>query len=77
MIALTIPIGIGMGLGNALMVVAVKERFADRPLLVTGVYATCIQLGSALATALAVPLANAGDSWRRPCSCSRWRLPDR
>ena len=38
-IALTIPIGIGMGLGNALMVVAVKERFADRPLLVTGVYA--------------------------------------
>jgi CP family cyanate transporter-like MFS transporter len=65
-IALTIPIGIGMGLGNALMVVAVKERFADRPLLVTGVYATCIQLGSALATALAVPLANAGDSWRWP-----------
>ena len=31
LIALTIPIGIGMGLGNALMVVAVKERFASRP----------------------------------------------
>ena len=60
------PIGIGMGLGNALMVVAVKERFADRPLLVTGVYACCIQLGAALATALAVPLADAGDSWRAP-----------
>ena len=45
LIALTIPIGIGMGLGNALMVVAVKERFADRPLLVTGVYAASIQAG--------------------------------
>jgi CP family cyanate transporter-like MFS transporter len=80
-IVLTIPIGIGMGLGNALMVVAVKERFADRPLLVTGVYACSIQLGAALATLLAVPLANAGDSWRVPmfvfsaaaaCSLAWW-----
>ena len=46
-IALTIPIAVGMGLGNALMVVAVKERFADRPLLITGVYASGIQLGAA------------------------------
>ena len=65
-ILLTIPVGVGMGLGNALMVVAVKERFADRPLLVTGVYAAGIQIGSAITTALAVPLADAGDSWRVP-----------
>ena len=64
LIALTIPIGIGMGLGNALMVVAVKERFADRPLLVTGVYAASIQVGSTIAAATAVPLAEAGDDWR-------------
>ncbi len=85
-IALTIPIGIGMGLGNALMVVAVKERFADRPLLVTGVYACSIQLGAALATLLAVPLADAGDSWRVPmfvfsaaaaCSLAWWLVSTR
>ena len=65
-IALTVPIAIGMGLGNALMVVAVKERFADRPLLITGVYASGIQVGAAVTTALAVPLADFGDSWRAP-----------
>jgi CP family cyanate transporter-like MFS transporter len=65
-IALTVPIGIGMGLGNALMIVAVKERFADRPVLVTGIYASGIQIGAALAAALSVPLADAGDSWRTP-----------
>jgi len=65
-IALTIPIGIGMGLGNALMVVAVKERFADRPVLVTGLYASGIQIGAAIAAGLSVPLADAGGSWRTP-----------
>ena len=33
----TFAIGAGMGLGNALMVVAVKERFSDHPLLLTSV----------------------------------------
>jgi CP family cyanate transporter-like MFS transporter len=65
-IALTVPIAVGMGLGNALMVVAVKERFADRPLLITGIYACGIQVGAAVTTALAVPLADFGDSWRTP-----------
>ena len=65
-VALTVPIGIGMGLGNALMIVAVKERFADHPVLVTGVYASGIQAGAAVATGLSVPLADLGDSWRAP-----------
>jgi MFS transporter, CP family, cyanate transporter len=65
-IALTVPVGVGMGLGNALMVVAVKERFADRPVLVTGVYASGIQIGAAIAAGLSVPIAEAGDSWRAP-----------
>jgi len=63
-IVATVPIGIGMGLGNALMVAAVKERFADRPLLVTGVYAACMALGSSLAAALAVPASDALGGWR-------------
>lgn len=61
---LTFPIGIGMGLAGALLPVAVKERFADRPAFATGVYATGINLGAAVASALAVPLAGALGGWR-------------
>lgn len=63
-LALTFPIGIAMGLAGTLMPIAVKERFADRPVLATGVYATGIAAGSALAAALAVPLADALGGWR-------------
>jgi CP family cyanate transporter-like MFS transporter len=63
-ILLTIPVGIGSGLGNALMPVAAKEHFADRPAFATGVYATGINIGSALAAALAVPLASLFGGWR-------------
>lgn len=64
LLALTVLVGAGMGLGNALMVVAVKERFADRPLLITGVYTTGIQLGSAITAVLAVPIAIHLGGWR-------------
>ncbi len=60
----TFVLGAGMGLGNALMVVAVKERFADRPLLLTSVYTAGIQLGSSVAAVLAVPLAGMLNGWR-------------
>ena len=60
----TFIIGAGMGLGNALMVVAVKERFSDHPLLLTSVYTAGIQLGSSLAAVLAVPIANGLGGWR-------------
>jgi CP family cyanate transporter-like MFS transporter len=63
-IVLTLPVAIGMGLGNALMPAAVKERFASRPAFATGVYATGINLGSAVAAALAVPVAHAFGGWR-------------
>jgi CP family cyanate transporter-like MFS transporter len=62
-ILLTFPVGIGIGLAGALMPVAVKERFAHKPAFATGIYATGINVGSALAAALAVPIASAG-SWR-------------
>jgi MFS transporter, CP family, cyanate transporter len=60
----TFAIGVGMGLGNALMVVAVKERFSDHPLLLTSVYTAGIQLGSSIAAVLAVPIADAMGGWR-------------
>lgn len=65
-VLLTIPIGIGMGLAGAMLPVAVKERFADRPGFATGVYTTGLTLGSAIAAATAVPLANLGSGWRTP-----------
>ncbi|HZC12624.1 MAG TPA: MFS transporter, partial [Thermoleophilaceae bacterium] len=63
-LALTLPIGVGMGLAGALMPVAVKERFAHRPAFASGVYTTGINMGSALSSALAVPIAAAWGGWR-------------
>jgi len=63
-LALTVPIGVAMGLAGALMPVAVKERFAHRPAFASGVYTTGINLGSALSSALAVPIAAAWGGWR-------------
>ena len=63
-IALTLPLGIGMGIGNATAPLAVRETMPDRPATGTGVYATGIQLGSAIAAAAAVPLAALLGGWR-------------
>lgn len=63
-LALTIPIGVGMGFAGALMPVAVKERFAHRPAFASGVYTTGINMGSALSSAVAVPIAAAWGGWR-------------
>jgi CP family cyanate transporter-like MFS transporter len=65
-VLLTFPIGIGMGLAGAMLPVAVKERFADRPGFATGVYTSGITIGSALAAAVAVPLAHVAGGWRTP-----------
>lgn len=64
LIALTFGVGIGLGFAQALMPVAVKERFASRPALATGVYVLGINIGSAVSSALAVPLADAAGGWR-------------
>ncbi len=63
-VLLTWPIGIGMGLGNALAPISVKEHFEQRPATGTGVYTTGIQIGSTSAAALAVPLAGWLGGWR-------------
>ena len=63
-VLLTWPVGIGMGLGNALAPISVKEHFEHRPAAGTGVYTTGIQIGSTSAAALAVPLAGWLGGWR-------------
>ena len=63
-VALTLGVGIGMGIGGAVVPIAVKERFARRSGLATGVYTTGIQLGCAVSSAAAVPLALGLGSWR-------------
>jgi CP family cyanate transporter-like MFS transporter len=63
-VLLTLPVGIGMGVGNATAPLAVRETVPDRPASGTGVYATGIQLGSATAAAVAVPLAAVLGGWR-------------
>jgi CP family cyanate transporter-like MFS transporter len=63
-IVLTFGVGIGLGLAQALMPAVVKERFASRPAVATGIYVLGINIGSAVSSALAVPIAHAGGSWR-------------
>jgi CP family cyanate transporter-like MFS transporter len=64
LVLLTWPVGMGMGLGNALAPISVKEHFEHRPAAGTGVYTTGIQVGSAASAALAVPLAGWLYGWR-------------
>ncbi len=63
-IALTFGVGLGLGFAQALMPVAVKERFAHRPAFATGIYVLGINVGSAISSALAVPIAHAAGDWR-------------
>lgn len=65
-VVLTFPVGVGMGLAGAMLPVAVKQRFADRPGFATAVYTSGITIGSALAATVAVPLANVAGGWRTP-----------
>jgi len=65
-ILLTFPVGLGMGLAGAMLPVAVKERFPDRPGFATGFYTAGMTIGSAIGASLAVPLADLGDGWRTP-----------
>ena len=63
-VLLTWPVGMGMGIGNALAPLAVRETMPERPATGTGVYTTGIQMGSTLSAAVAVPLAGLLGGWR-------------
>jgi len=64
LVALTIPVGIGMGIGNALAPIAVKERIPERAATGTGIYTAGIQIGSTVSAAVAVPIAGVLGGWR-------------
>ncbi|MGB3302611.1 CynX/NimT family MFS transporter [Gordonia sp. (in: high G+C Gram-positive bacteria)] len=61
----------GMGVGNILIPPLVKRYFSDRIALISTVYITFVQLGTAIPAALAIPLADAG-GWR--LSLGVWAL---
>jgi CP family cyanate transporter-like MFS transporter len=61
---LTLPLGIAIAIGNALMPIAAAQTSRLRPLLATGAYTTGMTAGSIVATLVAVPLANALGGWR-------------
>ena len=63
-VLLTVPVGIGMGVGNALAPLVVREVIPERPATGTGVYTTGIQMGSTIAAAIVVPLAAVLGGWR-------------
>jgi len=65
-IVLTFPVGVGMGLAGAMLPVAVKQRFADRPGFATAVYTSGITIGAALGASVGVPVAHAAGGWRTP-----------
>ena len=64
LLLLTVPVGIGMAIAGALLPIAVKERFPDRPAFANGVCTTGINGGAAVASLAAVPAADALGGWR-------------
>ena len=64
LLLLTLPVGIGMAIAGALLPVAVKERFPDRPAFANGVCTSGLNGGAAVASLVAVPTADALGGWR-------------
>jgi CP family cyanate transporter-like MFS transporter len=63
-VALTIPVGLAIGIGGALLPVVVKERLPLAASVATGVYTTAIQLGASISAFLAVPIGALLGGWR-------------
>ncbi|MDQ1664393.1 MAG: transporter, family, cyanate transporter [Actinomycetota bacterium] len=68
----TLLAGIGIALCGTVLPGIVKEFFANRPGIVTGVYLVAMMVGATAASALAVPLAEALGSWQR--SLASWSV---
>ena len=61
----TLGIGIGIGIAGAVPSMVVSQHLPGRRALGTGAYAGGIVAGSAIAAAIAVPLAMGGEAWQR------------
>jgi CP family cyanate transporter-like MFS transporter len=66
----TLLAGIGIALCGTVLPGIVKEFFAHRPGIVTGVYLLSMMLGATAASALSVPLSDLLGSWER--SLAAW-----
>ena len=64
LLGLTLPIGVAMAVAGTLLPVAVKQRFAHRPAFASGIGVTGINIGAAISSAIAVPVASAWHGWR-------------
>ncbi|MGZ6271958.1 MAG: MFS transporter [Candidatus Limnocylindrales bacterium] len=62
--ALTIGVGVGIGVAGTLLPAYVKERLDHAPVAGTVAYSSGLQLGSAISAAIAIPLALALGGWR-------------
>ena len=69
----TLLVGAGIAIAGALLPAVVKERFASRAGLMTGVYMGGMSLSAALGALLAVPIASWLGSWQ--LSIAVWALP--
>ncbi len=61
----TFGIGVGIGIAGAVPSMLVSQHLPERRALGTGAYAGGIVTGSAIAAAIAVPLALGGEEWQR------------
>lgn len=61
----------GMGIGNVVLPPLVKRYYSDRVAVMSAVYITCVQVGTAVPPLLAVPVADA-HGWR--WSLGMWAL---
>jgi len=64
LLLLTFVFGVGAGVVGALLPAVVKERFAERPALGTGVFSFGLNVGATVGAGLSVPLAHALGGWR-------------
>ncbi len=61
----TLLIGVGIAIGNVLLPGLVKQNFAHRIGLMTGIYAVSMNLSAAIASGISVPIASIKDfGWR-------------
>jgi CP family cyanate transporter-like MFS transporter len=61
----TFAIGVGIGIAGAVPSMIVSQRMSGHRAIGTGAYAGGIVAGSAIAAAVAVPLAMGGEAWQR------------
>jgi len=69
----TFVAGVGIAVAQTMLPGVVKEHFASRGGVMTGLYSTSMAVGATVAAAIAVPIRDATGSWQR--SLAVWAAP--